>query len=632
MVRGRMREHPTLDLGGQADTRREDDLREREPEPIPAGLLDPLIGLTLGEFRVGGLLALGGKGRVYWAEHRELPDLRRAVKVLLDSTGEAERAAFLQEAQAASKVQGLNIVALHDFGRMPTGAREPYLMMELLEGETLEARLLRLEQLPFNEALGFTQQVLAALSVIHDAGLVHRDIKPSNLFLVADPSQGVVVKVMDLGLAAARPKVLLETGVGPERSANRSLTPDYASPEQFGELAVGPASDVYSLGVVLYEMITGRLLFPALPAEPMAALALRHRREAPTDPAVYVPELPKPVTAFMLSLLEKEPQARPTVGAALNQVKRLRERFRDRLRDGPTQVRANPLVGELGQVPTQVSVSVPAQAQAHSPSPSRELSHGPRETQRLRESAVLARQETRSRGLAGFRSTRWGLLAGALVVGLAVVGLGVGLASTAGPDGQPLDPVSQGGAPADVQAAATSDAPATASGETQAGGPTPSVEPSGGALAMGAAASEEASEEASDLAPLEAPSPSRESRAKGAREASVAAAGAPAPDAAHEAPARARSRLQSANAARRAPSMGSVGSVGSVAGPEDCVLDPGYRSYVHRRQRDLVNILGSTDTVVQKADNEINEALAADDCRRVKAALLVLERTAGVQP
>lgn len=303
--------------------------------------VDPLVGVTIGEFRVDGYLAHGGMGRVYTATHRRLPNLRRAVKVLADTTKESDHAAFMKEAQAASEVKSLNIVALHDFGFMPEGA--PYLMMELLEGQTLEAHLKELGSIPYMEALALTQQVLAALGAIHSSGLVHRDIKPANLFLVNDASQGVVVKVMDLGLAAGRPKVHQDTGVGTEKEENRAGTPVYASPEQFGDLVVGPASDVYSLGVVLYELVTGSVPFPERVGDSESALPRRHIREKPKHPGVFVPDLPEPVASFMLSMLEKEPLKRPTVAAAQNQVKRLRERFRDRLREGPTQIKANPL-------------------------------------------------------------------------------------------------------------------------------------------------------------------------------------------------------------------------------------------------------------------------------------------------
>ena len=311
------------------------------PSVEVSAAIDPLIGVTIGEFRVDGYLAQGGMGRVYTATHRRLPNLRRAVKVLADTTREADHAAFMKEAQAASEVKSINIVGLHDFGFLPEGA--PYLMMELLEGQTLEAHLRDLGTIPYMEALALAQQVLAGLSAIHSAGLVHRDIKPANLFLVNDASQGVVVKVMDLGLVAARPKGHQDTGVGTEKELNRAGTPVYASPEQFGDLVVGPASDVYSLGVVLYELVTGEAPFAERPGESESALPRRHQKERPRHPGLFVPDLPESIASFMLSLLEKEPLKRPTVAAAQNQVKRLRERFRDRLREGPTQIKANPL-------------------------------------------------------------------------------------------------------------------------------------------------------------------------------------------------------------------------------------------------------------------------------------------------
>lgn len=319
-------------------------------------VVDPLLGVTIGEFTVDAFLAQGGMGRVYRATHRSLPSLRRAVKVLLDTTRESDHAAFKKEAAAASEVKSINIAALHDFGFLPEGA--PYIMMELLLGRTLEAHLKELRIMPSLEALALAQQVLAALSAIHAAGLVHRDIKPANLFLVNDASHGVVVKVMDLGLAAARPNVCQETGVGTEKEANRAGTPVYASPEQFGDLVVGPASDVYSLGVVLYELVTGQVPFLERPGESETSLPRRHINEKPKRPGLVVTDLPSEIEAFMLSLLEKEPINRPSVAAAQNQVKRLREKFRDQVREGPTQIKANPLepsIRNTDQLPLQTS-------------------------------------------------------------------------------------------------------------------------------------------------------------------------------------------------------------------------------------------------------------------------------------
>lgn len=305
-------------------------------------MVDPLIGAPVGAFIIDRFIAQGGMGRVYTARHHIVDTHRAAVKVLVDTASVADRAAFEKEARAAAGVKSINIVTLLDFGLLDD--RSPYLVFELLAGETLEAQLRRRRTIPFAEALGLTQQVLAALSVIHNAGLVHRDIKPANLFLVNDPSNEVVVKVMDLGLAAARPQKYHETGVGTEKELNRAGTPVYASPEQFGELTVAPASDIYSLGVVLYEMVTGEVPFAERPGESESALPRRHTKEKPKQPRGLVNDLPLGVENLMLSMLEKDPRQRPTVTAARNEIVRLRERHRDQEREGPTQIRANPLV------------------------------------------------------------------------------------------------------------------------------------------------------------------------------------------------------------------------------------------------------------------------------------------------
>jgi serine/threonine-protein kinase len=293
--------------------------------------------MVIGDFRIDGFIAQGGMGRVYTATNRTVANLRQAVKVLHDPTQASDRERFLKEAQAASTARSGNIVSISNFGFLPEG--QPFLMMELLEGRTLEAYLLERKRLPHGEALALAQQVLAALKVIHDeAKIVHRDLKPANLFLVRDRSHGLVVKVMDLGMASTRPRVHPETGVGAHLELDRGGTPAYASPEQFGTYAVGTASDIYSLGVVLYEMVTGQLPFPELPGESDASLARRHVLERPRDPQVLTPGLPEEVASLILAMLAKEPPARPSVGAAYNTVVRLRERYKDRQAEGPTHV------------------------------------------------------------------------------------------------------------------------------------------------------------------------------------------------------------------------------------------------------------------------------------------------------
>jgi serine/threonine-protein kinase len=368
----------------------------RTTTPVPSVVVgpeaDPFIGMALGDFRIDGFIAQGGMGRVYTATNRTVGNLRQAVKVLLNPTEEADRERFLKEAHAASTARSGNIVAISNFGFLPQG--QPYLMMELLEGRTLERYLEVGRRLPFLEALGLAGQVLAALKVIHDeAKLVHRDLKPANLFLVNDRSQGLVLKVMDLGMAAARPRVHPETGIGAHLEADRGGTPAYASPEQFGNYAVGTASDVYSLGVVLYEMLTGQLPFPEVPGESDTALARRHVHERPRDPQLLVPDLPEDVASLVLSMLAKEPPARPTVGAAANTVLRLRERYRDRRADGPTHV---------GPAP-----GPPSQSRAHLP------------TDRLPPLADRLTERSLPRKPARRRSSPWG--AGAAVLALVLL-------------------------------------------------------------------------------------------------------------------------------------------------------------------------------------------------------------------
>lgn len=562
------------------------DAAQVSPASTPAGAptyQDPLIGASVGAFIIDRFIAQGGMGRVYTATHREIRTHRAAVKVLADATREADHAAFKKEAQAAAEVKSINLVTLHDFGFLPDGS--PYLVFELLEGQTVEAYLKSLGTIPYMEALALVQQVLAALSAIHAAGLVHRDIKPANLFLVNDASQGVVVKVMDLGLAAARPKVCQETGVGSEKEENRAGTPTYASPEQFGDLVVGPASDVYSLGVVLYEMVTGRVPFPDHPGESESALPRRHLREKPRHPGIFVPDLPEPIASFILSLLEKEPLKRPTVAAAQAQARRLRERFRDRLREGPTQIRANPLEPEI------------------------------------RHTDQLPAKLTTAEVLAELRRDKKPLLVGAAVAVLLIVGLTVAVRM------QPEERVQAGPVVERPSQAASEPVPLAKPGTSAARPVSASasqvMEGAGGVGKEGAGAQE--------MAGVEHESTTKdESTAKDGELAQGGATATAVPSELAELP---RGFL----GAGGAPEDGRVASKTSArkvasASQAQCEFTADYKDRAQKEGATLHSALDLSLPEVRQAEIEFQRGLAASDCRMVSSALGRLRVIAGVLP
>src|SRR5437773_8939712 len=223
--------------------------------------VDPLIGRVFeGKYRLDQRLGGGGMGTVYRATHL-LIDRQVAIKVLSqrfvgDQTAQQR---FRREARAAGRMQHPNAVTVTDFGTTDDGYL--YIVMELLEGRTL--RDLIAHEAPLDPARGvsFMLQACAAVGAAHDAGLIHRDLKPANIFIEQRPNFPAIVKVLDFGVA----KFVVEEHDDDYHTLTQvgALigTPRYMSPEQCGGVALTPATDVYSLGIILYEMLTGACPF-----------------------------------------------------------------------------------------------------------------------------------------------------------------------------------------------------------------------------------------------------------------------------------------------------------------------------------------------------------------------------------
>ncbi|MFN9812524.1 MAG: serine/threonine-protein kinase [Deltaproteobacteria bacterium] len=231
----------------------------------------------------------GGMGVVWRARHVAL-GREVALKRVVGNPAETTLQRFLREAQSAAAVRAPNVVDVLDYGRDPNG--EPYLVMELLEGESLDQRLRRHPPLGLEEALDLLDQALAGLDAIHQAGIVHRDLKPANLFLAKVPGTlQLVVKVLDFGIA--RP-------AAPEASALTHTmqtlgTPHYMSPEQVRSAKnVDARSDVYAMGVIFYQVLTGRLPFDGPSATAVIAAIVT---EDPPAIRSLRPELSLPLAA-----------------------------------------------------------------------------------------------------------------------------------------------------------------------------------------------------------------------------------------------------------------------------------------------------------------------------------------------
>jgi serine/threonine protein kinase len=271
--------------------------------------VDPLIGYTLDQkYRIEKRLGVGGMGTVYQARHL-LIDRPVAIKVLNPRfvEDEAAQVRFRREARAAGRLQHANAVGVTDFGSTSEGY--VYIVMELLEGRTLREVLAKEAPLDTARAVALMLQTAAAVAAAHDAGIIHRDLKPANIFIVQNSEVPAVVKVLDFGIAKLAAESL-------EEDDSKSLTlvgvmigtPRYMSPEQCDGAELTPAADVYSLGVILYEMLSGVVPFSG--STPLA-IAMKHSSEEPRRPSEYVASIPPALEQLVLHALEKRPEDRP---------------------------------------------------------------------------------------------------------------------------------------------------------------------------------------------------------------------------------------------------------------------------------------------------------------------------------
>ena len=273
---------------------------------IPEGIGEPRRGSPmnhlLGErYRLGERIAGGGMGSVYRAVDESL-GRQVAVKVLrrelADDPTFLER--FRREARAAAALSHPGVAGVYDYGELGGNA---FIVMELVEGETLAERIAATGRLPYTEAFAIGEQVARALAAAHAHGLVHRDVKPANVLLGP-----VGAKVTDFGIAkAATSATLTRTGMV-LGSAN------YVAPEQAQDDDVGPAADQYSLGCVLFEAVTGRT--PYTGANPVA-IATQHVSAPVPDPRADLPDLPAPAADLIRRALAKHPADRFPSATAL---------------------------------------------------------------------------------------------------------------------------------------------------------------------------------------------------------------------------------------------------------------------------------------------------------------------------
>ena len=268
-------------------------------------------GEVLGDrYRVLERLGKGGMGEVHLAEHIAI-GRRVAVKTLSGDFRERPELArrFLQEARTASRVRHPNIVDITDFGHTDLGA--PFFVMELLEGEELKVLLRREKTLPWDRVCSIGIQICAALTAAHTQGVVHRDMKPDNVFLIRQ-DDAELVKVLDFGIA----KITDEETGDATRTGVLLGTPHYMSPEQAQDDPLDARSDIYSMGVLLFRMVTGRVPFRGKSF--MKVLGM-HMQQPPPNPSDFAPEggLSAEGEALILKCLAKDPADRYQSAEAL---------------------------------------------------------------------------------------------------------------------------------------------------------------------------------------------------------------------------------------------------------------------------------------------------------------------------
>ncbi len=300
------------------------ELCPRDGSPVLASQSAPdaLIGVKLGDYVITSRIGGGGMGIVYDALQPVI-NKRVAVKVIRPDVGRDEKGIqrFLEEARTSTSIRHRGIVDVFNFGQLPDG--RPYMVMEYLHGASLDELIAERGSMSVSECLWILDEVFSALIAAHRAGVIHRDLKPSNIFVVTEPSSGSrYAKLLDFGIAKLSKRATEDTWHTEAAAEGVVGTVHYMAPEQLRAEAISPRTDLYALGCVAYELLTGH---PPFQFGSAAQVAAAHLEKMPERLTAVRPEIPPAVDGFVFSLLAKRPDERPrSARAARETLKSLR--------------------------------------------------------------------------------------------------------------------------------------------------------------------------------------------------------------------------------------------------------------------------------------------------------------------
>ncbi len=381
-------------------------MNDYEASPPPGEII-------AGKYRVERELGKGGMGIVVAAVHVEL-DQRVAIKILREAAMDNPEsvARFLREAKAAARIRSENVARVMDIGTLDDG--RAYIVMEHLDGTDLADVLHAEGALPLDHAVDLTLEVCAAMATAHAAGIVHRDLKPANLFLAQTPDRTSVLKVLDFGVSK-----LVNVSAATKEEASITQTgqifgsPAYMSPEQLRGDPVDARTDIWSIGVVLYQLLSGDLPFRHSSFAEILAAAMR-------DPAPKltskIPDLPAEVDAILERCLEKDPEHRyPNVGELAQALAPFGSKRGEEAAERVARIMSAAETTLDGHPPiTPARLSSPGSAPRSKPS---DPGSGPKSAARPSDAAMGAAHTQASTPVRGARSRSAVLVGAALVVG-----------------------------------------------------------------------------------------------------------------------------------------------------------------------------------------------------------------------